>query len=141
MSNEEFTSIDVMLDPIEKIIVAEKIMLNSIYFDFDKSNIKSDAAFELANLVQVMIKFPEMTVNIESHTDNKGPSSYNQKLSDRRAKTTMQYVVSKGIDSSRLSADGKGESNPVVDCSNCNEEEDQLNRRSEFIITAGNPGE
>ena len=50
-------------------------------------------------------------------------------------------LVSKGVDSSRLSADGKGESNPIVDCSSCNEEEDQLNRRSEFIITAGNPGE
>ena len=141
ITNEEFKSMDIMLDPIEKIIVAEKVELNSIYFDFDKSNIKSEAAFELDNLVQVMIKYPELTVSIESHTDNKGPSSYNQKLSDRRAKTTMQYVVSKGIDSSRLSADGKGESNPIVDCSNCNEEEDQLNRRSEFIITAGNPGE
>ena len=141
MSNKEFTSIDIMLDPIEKIIVAEKIELNSIYFDFDKSNIKSEAAFELDNLVQVMIKYPEMTVSIESHTDSKGPSSYNQKLSDRRAKTTMQYVISKGIESTRLSAVGKGESNPVVDCSKCNDEEDQLNRRSEFIITAGNPGE
>ena len=141
MSNEEFTSIDVMLDPIEKIIVAEKIELNAIYFDFDKSNIKSEAAFELDNLVQVMVKYPEMTVSIESHTDSKGPSSYNQKLSDRRAKTTMQYVISKGIESTRLSAVGKGESNPVVDCSNCNDEEDQLNRRSEFIIIAGNPGE
>ena len=141
ISNEEFKSMDIMLDPIEKIIVAQKVELNSIYFDFDKSNIKSEAAFELDNLVQVMIKYPELTVSIESHTDNKGPSSYNQKLSERRAKTTMQYVVSKGIDSSRLSADGKGESNPIVDCSNCNEEEDQLNRRSEFIITAGNPGE
>ena len=141
ISNEEFKSMDIMLDPIEKIIVAQKVELNSIYFDFDKSNIKSEAAFELDNLVQVMIKYPELTVSIESHTDNKGPSSYNQKLSERRAKTTMQYVVSKGIDSSRLSADGKGESNPIVDCSNCNKEEDQLNRRSEFIITAGNPGE
>ena len=141
ISSEEFTSIDIMLDPIEKIIVAEKIELNSIYFDFDKSNIKSEAAFELDNLVQVMIKYPEMTVSIESHTDSKGPSSYNQKLSEKRAKTTMQYVISKGIDSSRLSAVGKGESNPIVECSNCNEEEDQLNRRSEFIITAGNPGE
>ena len=139
ISNEEFKSMDIMLDPIEKIIVAQKVELNSIYFDFDKSNIKSEAAFELDNLVQVMIKYPELTVSIESHTDNKGPSSYNQKLSERRAKTTMQYVVSKGIDSSRLSADGKGESNPIVDCSNCNKEEDQLNRRSEFIITAGNP--
>ena len=88
-----------------------------------------------------MIKYPELTVSIESHTDSKGASSYNQKLSERRAKTTMQYVISKGVDSSRLSADGKGESNPIVDCSSCNKEEDQLNRRSEFIITAGNPAE
>lgn len=141
MSNEEFRAIDVMLDPIEKIIVAEKIELNAIYFDFDKSNIKAEAAFELDKLVQIMNKYPEMTVTIESHTDSKGPSSYNQKLSERRAKTTSQYVVSKGIDSSRLLSTGKGESNPVVDCTNCSEEEDQLNRRSEFIITAGNPGD
>jgi outer membrane protein OmpA-like peptidoglycan-associated protein/tetratricopeptide (TPR) repeat protein len=141
MSSEEFTSINVMLDPIEKIIVAEKIELNAIYFDFDKSNIKAEAAFELDKLVQIMNKYPEMTVSIESHTDSKGPSSYNQRLSERRAKTTSQYVISKGIDSSRLSSAGKGESSPVVDCTNCSKDEDQLNRRSEFIITAGNPGE
>jgi outer membrane protein OmpA-like peptidoglycan-associated protein/tetratricopeptide (TPR) repeat protein len=141
MSNEEFTSIDVMLDPIEKIIVAEKIELNAIYFDFDKSNIKAEAAFELDKLVQIMNKYPDMTVSIESHTDSKGPSSYNQRLSERRAKTTSQYVISKGIDSSRLSSAGKGESSPVVNCTSCSKEEDQLNRRSEFIITAGNPGE
>ena len=141
MSNEEFTSINVMLDPIEKIIVAEKIELDAIYFDFDKSNIKAEAAFELDKLVQIMNKYPEMTVSIESHTDSKGPSSYNQRLSERRAKTTSQYVISKGIDSSRLISTGKGESSPVVDCTNCSKEEDQLNRRSEFIITAGNPGE
>lgn len=141
MSSEEFTSINVMLDPIEKIIVAEKIELNTIYFDFDKSNIKAEAAFELDKLVQIMNKYPEMTVSIESHTDSKGPSSYNQRLSERRAKTTSQYVISKGIDSTRLSSTGKGESNPVVDCTNCSKDEDQLNRRSEFIITAGNPGE
>ena len=141
ISNEEFTSIDVMLDPIEKIIVAEKIELNAIYFDFDKSNIKAEAAFELDKLVQIMNKYPKMTVSIESHTDSKGPSSYNKRLSERRAKTTSQYVISKGIDSSRLSSAGKGESSPVVDCTNCSKDEDQLNRRSEFIITAGNPGE
>lgn len=141
ISNEEFTSIDVMLDPIEKIIVAEKIELNTIYFDFDKSNIKAEAAFELDKLVQIMNKYPEMTVSIESHTDSKGPSSYNQRLSERRAKTTSQYLISKGIDSSRLLSAGKGESSPIVDCTNCSKEEDQLNRRSEFIITAGNPGE
>ena len=141
MSSEEFTSINIMLDPIEKIIVAEKIELNEIYFDFDKSNIKAEAAFELDKLVQIMNKYPEMTVSIESHTDSKGPSSYNQRLSEKRAKTTSQYVISKGIDSSRLSSAGKGESSPVVNCKNCSKDEDQLNRRSEFIITAGNPGE
>ncbi|MDB9712376.1 OmpA family protein [Flavobacteriaceae bacterium] len=141
ISNEEFNSIDVMLDPIEKIIVAEKIELDPIYFDFDKSNIKAEAAFELDKLVQIMNKYPEMTVHIESHSDSKGPSSYNQRLSENRAKTTSQYVISKGIDSSRLTSVGKGESAPIVDCSNCNKEQDQLNRRSEFIITAGNPVE
>ena len=141
MFNEEFTSIDVILDPIEKIIVAEKIELNTIYFDFDKSNIKAEAAFELDKLVQIMNKYPEMTVSIESYSDNVGPTSYNQRLSERRAKTTSQYVISKGIDSSRLSSAGKGESSPVVDCTNCSKEENQLNRRSEFTITAGNPGE
>jgi len=141
ISNEEFNSIDVMLDPIEKIIVAEKIELDPIYFDFDKSNIKAEAAFELDKLVQIMNKYPEMTVHIESHSDSKGPSSYNQRLSENRAKTTSQYVISKGIDSSRLTSVGKGESVPIVDCSNCNKKQDQLNRRSEFIITAGNPAE
>ena len=137
ISNEEFTSIDVMLDPIEKIIVAEKIELNTIYFDFDKSNIKAEAAFELDKLVQIMNKYPEMTVSIESHTDSKGPSSYNQRLSERRAKTTSQYVISKGIDEERITGIGKGEDEPKVDCSQgCSKEEHAQNRRSEFIIVS-----
>ena len=86
----------------------------TVYFDFDKSNIKAEAAFELDKLVQIMNKYPEMTVSIESHTDSKGPSSYNQRLSERRAKTTSQYVISKGIDSSRLSSAGKGESLSLI---------------------------
>jgi outer membrane protein OmpA-like peptidoglycan-associated protein len=86
-----------------------------------------------------MNKYPEMSISIESHTDNKGSDIYNKKLSELRAEAMFNYVVSKGIDSSRLSYIGKGESNPVVDCTNCSDEEDQLNRRSEFIITAGNP--
>ena len=141
ISSDEFTNIDILLDPIEKIIVAEKIILNPIYFDFDKSNIKAEAAFELDKLVQIMSKYPKMIISVESHTDNKGPSSYNQKLSERRAKTTAQYVISKGIDSSRITGTGKGESSPVVNCSYCNKEEDQMNRRSEFIITDGNPSD
>ena len=140
ISNEELTSINIMLNPVAKIIVAEKIKLKPIYFDFDKSNVKNEAAFELDKLVQVMNRYPKMTINIESHTDSKGSDLYNKKLSESRAETMVNYVISKGIDSSRLTYIGMGESSPIVDCTNCSEEDDQLNRRSEFIITAGNPG-
>lgn len=140
-TNEEEQNVQISLDPIEKLIVADKIELNPIYFDFDKSNITASAAFELDKLIQIMNKYPEMVINATSHTDARGPASYNQKLSQRRAMSTIQYVISKGIDESRISAEGKGEAEPKVDCgSNCSEEEHQENRRSEFIIVSGGPG-
>jgi outer membrane protein OmpA-like peptidoglycan-associated protein/tetratricopeptide (TPR) repeat protein len=135
-TSEELFDVAVALNPIEKIIVEEKIVLNPIYFDFNKSNIRKDAAFELDKVVQVMMKYPNMVVHAESHTDNRGTANYNMKLSDRRAKTTVQYIISKGIDASRISGDGYGESKPNVDCTRCTEEEHQLNRRSEFIIVS-----
>lgn len=138
-TSEELTDVAIALNPIEKIIVEEKIILNPIYFDFNKSNIRKDAAFELDKVVQVMMKYPEMIVHAESHTDKRGSDSYNMKLSDRRAKTSVQYIISKGIDASRISGDGYGESQPKVDCTKCTEEEHQLNRRSDFIIV--NKGE
>ena len=139
-TRDEEISVDVSLNPIEKIIVADRIVLNPIYFDFDKSNITSKAAFELDKLVQVMTKYPDLVVAITSHTDRRGPASYNLGLSDRRAKTTVQYAISKGIDASRLSGTGKGESELIYDCgSKCTEEEHQMNRRSEFIIVSGGP--
>ncbi|MBT8265743.1 MAG: OmpA family protein [Bacteroidia bacterium] len=139
-SNEEEVNVSVSLDPIEKIIVMDQIELNPIYFDFDKSNITAKAAFELDKLVQIMKKYPEMVIKANSHTDSRGSASYNQGLSERRAKTTVQYVISKGIDASRITGEGKGENDLKVKCgSNCSEEEHQMNRRSEFIITSGNP--
>lgn len=139
-TRDEEISVDIALNPIEKIIVADRIVLNPIYFDFDKSNITSQAAFELDKLVQVMTKYPDLVVAIASHTDRRGPASYNLGLSDRRAKTTAQYAISKGIDASRLSGSGKGESEPIYDCGvKCTEEEHQMNRRSEFIIVSGGP--
>ena len=87
-------------------------------------------------LVQIMQRNPGMKVKIESHTDNKGSDAYNLKLSDERARSTMQYVISKGINGSRLQARGYGESVPKVDCgTGCTPEQDAMNRRSEFIIT------
>ena len=139
-TNEEEVEVAVALDPIEVIIQDEEIVLNPIYFDFDKSNITAQAAFELDKLVQIMNKYPELVISAESHTDSRGSASYNERLSDRRAKTTVQYVISKGIDASRITGQGKGESTPKVDCGgNCSEEDHQMNRRSEFIITSGNP--
>ena len=82
-----------------------------------------------------MNKYPEMNIIVESHTDSRGSSSYNKELSERRAKSTVQYVISKGIAENRLKALGKGEEQSLFDCSNgCNEEQHSQNRRSEFII-------
>jgi outer membrane protein OmpA-like peptidoglycan-associated protein/tetratricopeptide (TPR) repeat protein len=139
-SEEEEVAVSIMLDPIEEIVGPEKINLDPIYFDFDQSNITAQAAFELDKLVQIMTKYPDLIINATSHTDSRGNASYNERLSDRRAKTTVQYLISQGIDKSRISGEGKGESELKVDCgNNCTDEEHQLNRRSEFIIVSGGP--
>ncbi len=127
----------VKLDPIEELIVEEKIILNPIYFEFDKSNITNQGAFELDKLVAIMKKYPEMVIRAESHTDSRGPASYNKSLSNRRAKSTAQYVISKGISEERISGLGIGEEDPEIDCSNgCSKDEHAMNRRSEFIIVS-----
>ena len=142
LSTSEEAKIDILLDPIDEIILANKVNLNPIYFDFDKSNITAQAAFELDKLVQVMNKYQSIVIRAESHTDSRGSSTYNQSLSERRALTTAQYVISKGIDKDRIKGVGFGESKPVNKCgARCSEEEHQMNRRSEFIIVDGNPNE
>ena len=139
-TSEEEVSAEILLDPIDEIILANKVVLNPIYFDFDKSNITAQAAFELDKLVELMNKYQSIVIRAESHTDSRGSAKYNQGLSERRALTTAQYVISKGIDPSRINGVGMGETTPVNDCgSACNEEEHQMNRRSEFIILEGNP--
>ena len=141
-TSEEEVSADLLLTPIDEIILANKVILNPIYFDFDKSNINAQAAFELDKLVQLMNKYKSIVLSAESHTDSRGSASYNLSLSERRAMTTAQYVISKGIDASRITGEGKGETMPSVECGGrCTEEEHQLNRRSEFLILAGNPND
>ncbi len=141
-TSEETISAELLLTPIEDIIIANKVILNPIYFDFDKSNITAQAAFELDKLVQLMTKYESIVITAESHTDSRGSASYNLSLSDRRAKTTAQYVISKGIDASRITGSGKGEMVPNVDCGGkCTEDQHQLNRRSEFFILEGNPND
>lgn len=109
-----------------------------IYFDFDKSNIRLDAAVELEKVVVVMKKYPTLKIDVRSHTDSRGTDSYNMKLSQRRNESTRAYIVSRGIDVNRLIGAGYGETRHVNKCKNgvkCSEEEHQLNRRSEFIVT------
>jgi outer membrane protein OmpA-like peptidoglycan-associated protein/tetratricopeptide (TPR) repeat protein len=139
-SDEEENNVQISLDPIEKLIVADRVELAPIYFEYDKSNMTAQAAFELDKLVQIMKKYPELVINTTSHTDYIGSERYNLRLSDRRSKTTVQYVISKGIDEARISGMGKGETEPKIDCgTNCTDEERQLNRRSEFIIVSSTP--
>ncbi|MBU2919710.1 OmpA family protein [Winogradskyella psychrotolerans] len=125
--------------------LAKVLDIPIIYFDFDKSNIRYDAEIEIQKVLAVLTKYPTMHIDIRSHTDCRGPAAYNEKLSERRAQSTRQYLINKGIAAERLTAKGYGESRLVNDCgcepsnnSHCSEEEHQLNRRSEFIITSIN---
>lgn len=112
--------------------------ISIIYFDLDKWNIRPDAAKDLQKILEVMKKHPKMEVDIRSHTDSRQTHRYNEILSDRRAKSTLEYLVKNGIEKSRLTAKGYGETQLVNNCSDgvkCSEAEHQKNRRSEFIVT------
>ena len=136
ISKDKEGKVNVVIElmPIEPIIIEDEIVLNPIKFDFDKATIRSQAALELDKVVGVMKKHPDMEIKVEAHTDKRGSASYNQQLSERRAKSTVDYIASQGIDKSRLTWEAFGESKPKVDCDNCTEEEFQENRRSVFKI-------
>lgn len=113
------------------------LKLNPIYFDYDKDNIRPDAAFELSKIVEVMKDYPKMQIDVRSHTDSRGSDSYNLKLSERRARSTAEWIMAQGIDRSRLTWKGYGEAQLINECTNgvkCTDEKHEENRRSEFII-------
>jgi outer membrane protein OmpA-like peptidoglycan-associated protein len=126
--------VEALLQPIMPIITEKEVILQPIYFEYDKSNITQEGAAELDKLVQVMNEYPTMVIFAKSHTDSRGSDRYNLNLSDRRAKSTVQYLVSKGISKERISGQGFGESEPKVTCDTCTEEQHAQNRRSEFLI-------
>lgn len=110
-----------------------------IYFDLDKSNIRPEAAIELEKILDVMKQYPNMKIDVRSHTDSRASFEYNEKLSDRRAKATIAWLIKNGANPNNLSGKGYGESQLVNDCADgvpCTEEQHQANRRSEFIIIA-----
>ncbi|OXA94297.1 OmpA family protein [Flavobacterium hydatis] len=119
--------------------LAKTLNIPIIYFDLDKSIIRKDAAFELEKILAVMQQYPKMKIDIRSHTDSRQTAKYNLALSDRRAKSTQQWLIKNGIKANRLTAKGYGESQLVNHCSDgvpCSETEHQLNRRSEFIVVS-----
>lgn len=134
--NDYVHNVDLFLEYLIK--VPCEIVINPIFFDFDKWNIRTDSKYELENIVDVMREHPTMIIKIESHTDSRGSDRYNIKLSDRRAKSTRDYLLSRGINSNRIeSAIGFGETQLLNKCSNgvkCSETKHQKNRRSYFKI-------
>ncbi len=113
------------------------LKLKPIYFDYDKDNIRPDAAIELAKVVEVLKDYPRMKIDVRSHTDSRGSDAYNLKLSERRAKSTAQWIVNQGIDISRITYKGYGETQLINKCINgskCSDIEHEENRRSEFIV-------
>ncbi len=117
--------------------VSKDLNIDKIYFDFDKSDIRPDAQIDLDNLVAYMNLNTSIKIEIGSHTDSMGSFASNLKLSQKRANSTLKYIVDQGIAPSRLSAVGYGESKLVNNCSDgvpCNKEQNQLNRRSTFVI-------
>ena len=123
---------------LESLIKGNQIVVKPIYFDYGKWDIRTDAKYELENIVDVLRVNQNMIIKIEAHTDSRGRDKYNLKLSDKRAKSTRDYILSRGIDSERIeSAIGYGETELLNNCSNgvkCSPEEHQLNRRSYFYI-------
>lgn len=120
-----------------KFEVGKVFKLNDINYDFNKDNIRPDAAKILDGLVTIMQENPTLQIELGSHTDSRGADVYNQKLSQRRAQSVVNYLVSKGVDKTRMIAKGYGETQLLNDCGNgvnCTEAQHQENRRTEFKI-------
>lgn len=124
---------------LEQIIVNKPIVLENIYYDLDKYNIRADAAEGLDKLVGIMKDNPTISIELSSHTDSRAEDKYNMTLSQKRAESAVNYIVSHGISADRIVAKGYGETQLVNGCSNgveCTEEQHQANRRTEFKVTS-----
>lgn len=113
------------------------IETNPIYFDMDKWDIRKDAEIELEKVIAIMKKYPEIKIELGSYTDSRAEDNYNLELSNKRAKSTVNWIIAKGINASRITGNGYGETKLVNECSNsvkCTEKQHQLNRRTEFVI-------
>ena len=125
---------DIQLSPINDVEYLAEI--DKIYFNFDRHNIRPDAAAELDKLVNLMQnEYPELVIEIGSHTDSRGSAEYNRRLAEQRAQATYEYLTSQGVKPERIiTHQGYGEDQPEVECNRCSEQQHQLNRRSIFRV-------
>ncbi|WP_419212256.1 OmpA family protein [Maribacter sp. X9] len=117
--------------------LAKLLQLSTIYFDFDKYNIRKDSEVEIEKVIAAMEKYPSLKLKVNSHTDSRGSAAYNLWLSQKRAESTVNYMIKKGISKDRLKSEGYGESKLLNGCSDgvrCSAAQHDVNRRSEFII-------
>lgn len=126
---------------LERIVINKPIRVDNIHYDYNKWFIRDNAKPELDKLVKLMQDNPAIQIELSSHCDARGSDQHNMKLSQRRAETAVEYIVSRGIQRSRITAKGYGETRLLNRCANkitCAEEEHQLNRRTEFKVTGIN---
>lgn len=126
--------VTIELDPI---ILDKPIVLDNIYYDYNKAEIRPDGKPSLNRLVSLMKENPAIHVELSSHTDCRGKDAYNMKLSQKRAESAVNYIISQGVSAERIYARGYGESHLLNQCKNgvkCSEEEHQVNRRTEFKV-------
>lgn len=137
---ERYFNVTVEMDPVSAEIVEvdgkSMIMIENIYFDFDRATIKPESKISLNKIVKVLNDNPDMRIEVNAHTDIRGSDYYNLQLSKRRAASTMKYLIQSGIASNRLISQGYGEKEPIIDCMSkeCTDAEHELNRRIEFVI-------
>ena len=125
---------------MERIVLEKPIVLNNIYYDLDKADIRPDAMPVLDSLVNIMNDNPEIFIELGSHTDSRADDAYNMSLSQRRAKSAVDYIIRKGVAPERIVAKGYGETQLIVSNAKT-EEEHQRNRRTEFKVLRYNPKE
>lgn len=127
-------------DDVEIVTINEPIRLHEIYYDFDDYKILPEAEADLSYLLELLNKYPDMVIELSSHTDSRGSDRYNQQLSEKRAQSAKEWLVERGVDSERIEAVGYGEEIILNQCENgvkCTDEEHKFNRRTEFKIIAG----
>ena len=117
--------------------IGKKIILENIFYDYNKAYIRPEAEIDLDKLARIMKAYPSLVIELASHTDSRGSRGYNNNLSQSRADSAVRYLMVQGISRERLIAKGYGESEPIVECrdrKDCLETDHQQNRRTEFRI-------